>query len=113
MYRFYAIVGVLLILQGCASTRYGSRFSVTLESDPPGATAYLIPQYVWDSNDGKAILKDADLLEKYRIRQSTTPVSLPVKGYNYVYLVILNGRSESIKIQPSRDKVRTYSIKIK
>ena len=113
MYRFCAIVGVLLILQGCGGTRYGSRFSVTLESDPPGATVYLIPQYEWDSNDGEAILKDADLLEKYRIRQSTTPISLPVKGYHYVYLATLDGRSNWIKIQPSRDTVRTYSLNIR
>jgi hypothetical protein len=70
---------------------------VELESEPEGATAYLVDLEYWNQNGGEALLSRRDakqLLSRFRVSSKPTPVSTVHPPYRYIYVCELDGRFE-------------------
>jgi len=99
----WAAILLATFFSGCG-TPFGGKAKVLLDSDPPGATAYLIPTAEFDTekrksvgdltavtNEGFLAICDEKWLDKYR--KGDTPFEGLVSDWNYIYAV---RRGESI-----------------
>ena len=77
----------LFLLQGC-----GYVTNIVLESNPPGATVYMIPRYDFEMDS--TITSDPYKLQQYQIPEGVTPCSTSRREEVYVVIFELNGRRE-------------------
>ncbi len=99
--RRAAAAAALLVSAGCATTLYeGQTASVTLDSDPRGATAYLVPISEWTKPDGSTLLDDPVRLENYRVREGTTPVIVSRVMHRYEYVAALGSKKNHVTMTP-------------
>ena len=82
---YWALLAVLILLPG--GQQYGghSRVLVTLDSEPPGGIAFLIPLEKWDQAGGSSVLSNSDALSTYRI--GPTPASASAYPGTHVFVV--------------------------
>lgn len=90
-----------LLLCGCLQTLYeGQPADVTLDSEPRGATAYLVPISDWKTLGGDALLDDTARLEKFRVREGPTPVTVSRVMHRFEYVAVLGAKKNHATITP-------------
>jgi len=94
-----------MICSGCQQ-EYGARKrDVKLDSVPPGLTAYIVPNNVWLNNGGAKMLSGPDAatkLEKYRVKEGTTPTTVELMPYETVFVVKTGDKYEYRTFTPSK-----------
>lgn len=92
---------VMAIAGGCQS--YGGRLrTVTINSVPDGATAYVIPHQYWVEHGGAALLNDWSKLEDYRVKAGTTPVDVTLPPHEHVVVVRKGDKYQYDNFVPNR-----------
>jgi len=117
---------MLVFAGGCSQTQYGSRDrSVTLESEPSGAKAYIVPNQVWlkwieDNESAKTsslattrveMLRLADKngkLEKYE--KGTTPLTIELPPYETVFVAKQKDDQIAFKVFTPKDFKTTVTV---
>lgn len=102
--------GFLGLSSGC--TKYGGNTWVTLNSDPQGAEAYLIPAYDWDAAGGEQALSDPGWLEKYRVHSGRTPTQTGARAMNYIFVARRGGVTRFTDIRPRQGENLTFSVDV-
>ncbi|MBN1417223.1 MAG: hypothetical protein JXP34_00510 [Planctomycetes bacterium] len=108
-----AILSAAIVAAGCTS--FGGRAEVLLDSDPPGADAYLIPVAEFQTEKRKALgdanaQSDEDFLDACdqtwlaKYRKGETPFEGYVPDWNYIYAVrrgesTVGCRSVSVRVR--------------
>lgn len=91
----------LLPLAVAACTTFGGRSQrVTLVTDPPGATAFVITYMEWLDKSGDVVLFNDEVLERYRVKAGCTPVVADLPPYEYVFVADWNGHREFTRFVP-------------
>ena len=105
------VLAALLVMSLCGCRTYGGRSQrVTLISDPPGATAYVITYDEWLKSGGDKQPLDTKALESHRVKDSCTPVTVEVQPYEQVFVADWNGHWEYIRFIPKAGKqVKVYN----
>ncbi len=100
---FVALVAPLAFT-GCRTALvklyHGQSVSVTLDSEPRGATAYLVPLSEWTRPDGTTLLSDPERLENYRVREGVTPVTVSRVMHRFEYVAVLGDKKNHSTITP-------------
>jgi hypothetical protein len=124
--KFLAVMitfGALLAGLGCENTKYGTRVhDVTLNSEPPGATAYIFTNDEWlEMGGGYTALARLgsqsnvkEVLENHRVRRnedlantsSVTPVLTRLKPYETIFIALCDGHWDFVVFKPERVDVR-------
>lgn len=88
------------IVVGCTS--FGGRpVRVSFTSDPAGAEVFMVPRIDWDINGGAELLKDAKLLERYRVGGTqVTPFDQRVGFQEQVLVLRFKGKFAWKEVTP-------------
>lgn len=102
------VLVLLLTAVGCTSTTYGTRRHVVrLETDPPGATAYLQRFTDWERSEGPRLLDEyyqaaspsavrhavnrlLGLIERHRVAERPTPVDVNLVAHEHIFIALLD-----------------------
>lgn len=108
-------VGALLFLVGCTALlvgcrTYGSKEQlVTLTTDPPGATAYVMLYEVWLEHNRTDVLSNDNLLELHRIKTGVTPIKIELKPWQHVFVAEWGNHREYDRFTPKAGRVYTIA----
>jgi len=86
---FFLCLTVAVVVCGCATV-------IELDSDPSGATVYLVPQS--DLTLDPSIRVSAEKLARYRVPEGVTPVKVRAQQKVYVIIFEYEGRRAEVRL---------------
>ncbi|MBL9171935.1 MAG: hypothetical protein JNL10_00240 [Verrucomicrobiales bacterium] len=106
------LILIAALVAGCASQKFGGQmFSVTLESEPPGGRAFVVPLSTWDTSGQMAIIDNPGLASRYAC-DSPTPTTRSIYDMPHMYVVVLNdGRRGLMEIDPALNSPNRFIIR--
>ena len=84
---------------GKGSDKVVRNINLKLNSNPPGATVYLVPKLIWERTPLLAKLKNENLLGPYKVYNGITPIW--TRAQEYVYVAVFKYKNQFVRVECS------------